>query len=257
MAHLALSYDLYVVDQRELLRADLVNRLKDINQFQGARYEVYVAASFVRAGFEVEPENEKDGKTSHCEFVARHRSGAAYSVEAKSRHREGILGRGGTATSFDAIVADASTLLVQALRKVARHERIVFIDVNVPPHEEAVLKSDWFRRVASQLKRLEETLKGSDALPPAFVFFTNHPYHYVSAETPEPGKSAVFTAIHNRDFKRGPDTGEEVPDAVGTAMRAVAAKYPALKELSDSVFNHTQIPQAFEGDDAWCPPGTF
>ena len=29
-----------------------------------------------------------------------------------------------------------------------------------------------------------------------------------------------------------------MPDAVGTAMR-VAAKYPALKELSDSVFNHT------------------
>jgi hypothetical protein len=158
--------------------------LKDINQFQGARYEIYVTASFVRAGFEVELENETERTTSHCEFTATHRTGAKYSVEAKSRHRQGILGREGVAPSFD---------------------------------------------------------------------FTNHAYHYVSAETPEPGKVAVFTGINIPDFKRGPNTGVEVVGAAIIATKALSEKYPALKELSESVFNHTKMPQAFEGDDAWHP----
>lgn len=251
MARAALAYDLYIPEHHDLLRPGIVKRLKDINQFQGARYEAYVTASFIRAGFEIELENETDRSISHCEFTATHRTGAKYSVEAKSRHRQGILGREGVAPSFDAIDADVSTLLVKALRKHSPHQRIAFIDVNVPPHEEPVLRSNWSRQVAGQLQRLEETVKSGDALPPAFLFFTNHGYHYVSAETPEPGRAAIFTGINIPDFKQDQKTGAEVVGAEIIAINALSEKYPALKELSESIFNHTKIPQAFEGDDAW------
>jgi hypothetical protein len=73
VAYLLLAYDLYVLEHHSLLQKRLVDRLKHPDQFQGARYEVYVAASFVKAGFDVTLEDETDTDTSHCEFNAIHR----------------------------------------------------------------------------------------------------------------------------------------------------------------------------------------
>ncbi len=233
MAYLALAYDLYTLEHHALLQQKLVNRLKLKDQFQGARYETYVAAASVRAGFDVELEDEGDRATTHCEFTATHRAtGAKYSVEAKSRHRHGFIGQPGTPKPLSEIDADVSTLLAKALRKQADHERVVFIDVNVPPQEGSVIEAEWFKKVASQVRRLEETQRRDDPWPAAFVFFTNHPYHYVGSDVPEPGRSTIFSAINMPDFRQ-PDLG------------IVARKYPAIKDLFDSVVRHTEVPHEF------------
>lgn len=65
-ALLSFAYDLYTLENYSLLPERLVKRLQHRDQFQGARYETYVAAAFVRAGFVVTPEDERDVTSSHC-----------------------------------------------------------------------------------------------------------------------------------------------------------------------------------------------
>jgi hypothetical protein len=48
----------------------LIKRLKNNDNFAGAYYETFVAAAFIKAGFNLEFENEQDGQTTHCEFIA-------------------------------------------------------------------------------------------------------------------------------------------------------------------------------------------
>jgi hypothetical protein len=52
------------------------------------RYELLVAAAFVRAGFDVAPEDESDSSRSQPEFVATHcETKFTIAVEAKARSR--------------------------------------------------------------------------------------------------------------------------------------------------------------------------
>jgi SEC-C motif len=53
-------YDLYTVDDNTILDENLLARLKDRNQFQGALHELFVEATCLRAGFTIIRENEKD-----------------------------------------------------------------------------------------------------------------------------------------------------------------------------------------------------
>ena len=72
-AWLSLAYDLYTLAHNAELQKKLINRIKNVNLFPGARYETFVAAAFIRAGFEIEFENEDDRATTHCEFTATHK----------------------------------------------------------------------------------------------------------------------------------------------------------------------------------------
>ncbi len=233
MAFMSLAYDLYTLEHHELLQSRLVERLKHKDQFQGARYETYVCAAFVRAGYDVVLEDETDAETSHCEFVATHKgTGAMYSVEAKSRHRPGYLGQPGEPKPLPEIEADVSRLLRRALRKQANHERVVFIDVNIPPVDRTRLESDFLSEIAKEVERLQKGQLHERPNPPAFVFFTNHPYHYVGADKPDPGWTVVFTGVNMPEF----DVGPEDP----------LRRHPAIKELLGSVLNHTTIPENFD-----------
>jgi hypothetical protein len=145
-AYLSLAYDLYVLRHHSLLQQRLIDRLKNRQQFQGARYEIYVTSSFIKAGFTIEFEDESDKSTSHCEFTATHsKSGAKYSVEAKSRHRPGFLGHpGGPMQDQGKIRLRLGNLINGALRKDADYTRIIFIDINMPPEAGTVFEKDWF-----------------------------------------------------------------------------------------------------------------
>jgi hypothetical protein len=95
-AYLHLAYALYLLRDNSLLEDRLLARLRNCDQFQGALYETSIAAAFVRAGFGITLENETDSTESHCEFTVSHLStGSKFSVEAKSRHRPGVLGQKG------------------------------------------------------------------------------------------------------------------------------------------------------------------
>ncbi|MGH8545613.1 MAG: hypothetical protein ACREX3_18715 [Gammaproteobacteria bacterium] len=239
VAYVLLAYDLYLLEHHALLRDLLVDRLKQRDQFQGARYEVYVAACFIRAGFDITLEDETDTDTSHCEFNATHRgTRTSYSVEAKSRHRPGYLGMGGQPVPLDQIKADVSRLIRGALRKRADYPRIIFTDINVPKEDREPFQSDWFFRIANQLKALEES-QGDRPYPPAFVFFTNQPDHYVGGDDVSPGHTLVFSGLNMPEFRQE-DGDNPVP-----AMERIAKQYPGVIALYQSIMSH-QIPETLD-----------
>ena len=85
-AYLNLAYNLYLLAHNAKVQEILIRRLKNKNQFYGAYYETYVAGLLIKAGCEIEFEDESDGKTSHCELTATFpRAGRKFSVEAKMR----------------------------------------------------------------------------------------------------------------------------------------------------------------------------
>jgi len=230
-ALLSLTYELYLLENRGLLSARLIKRLQNSDQFQGARYETYVIASFIRAGFTVILEDESDVTSSHSEFTAVYKAtGHAYSVEAKSRHRAGFLGQRGDPRPLEEIKGDVRRLLTEALRKAATHDRIVFVDVNVPPADTSIFKADWFNRVATQMEELEEDPRGP-AFPSAFVFLTTFPYHFVGDE-PLRGATVQFRGFNIPEFRAGH------PDA-----HLIPTKYPEMFALSNSLCRHTQVPR--------------
>jgi hypothetical protein len=130
-AYLTFAYDLYVVESNGRLDENLVARLKNRDQFQGARHEWFAEATCLRAGFAIERENEKDTTRKHAEFVATHlESGLQFSVEAKSKHRAGVLGMPG-AQRHDKISLNFGQLINSALAKNPPHPLVVFIDTNL------------------------------------------------------------------------------------------------------------------------------
>jgi hypothetical protein len=133
-AALSLAYDLYFLQLVNKLPTSLVDRLRDRVQFQGARYEVAIAASFVRAGFEIELLDEIVKKEKHCEFIAKHKHThtEAY-VEAKSRVRPGVLNEAGTFDEAATVKAGVRQLYQSALSQAPQDKVfLIFIDVNLP-----------------------------------------------------------------------------------------------------------------------------
>jgi hypothetical protein len=235
-ALLAFAYDLYTLENHSLLQQSLVERLMRKEHFQGARYEMYVAAATIRAGFTIELEDESDLSSNHCEFTATYLpTGAKYSVEAKSRHRTGYLGQAGQPEPLDAIEADLRKLLVPALRKRAKYDRIVFIDVNVPPSESLLLESSWFNKVADQIVRLDNDADAK-GLSPALVYLTNFPYHFVEGDEPLRGSAAVMTGFNMPEFR----------DTMSGPL-VIPQKYGAPLALLDSVLRHTAVPHELAG----------
>jgi hypothetical protein len=234
-AYLSLAYDLYVLRHHSLLQERLIGRLKDRKQFQGARYEVFVTASFIKAGFHIEFDDESDQKTSHCEFVATHKpSGKRYSVEAKSRHRPGYLGQDGTPRSNDNIRLRIGNLLRSALKKEAAHTRIVFIDINMPPERDGTRPFDarWFKSLMSEVSKVEKDGVDGKSTPPAYLVFTNHPYHYVGDDEQEPPKNFMMTAINMEHFKiNAPEIARRID--------------PPIFTLWESINVHTKVPGDF------------
>jgi hypothetical protein len=235
-AYLSLAYDLYVLRHHSALQERLLNRLRDKQQFQGARYEVFVTASFIKAGLHIAFEDETNGTRSHCEFVAGHKqSGRKYSVEAKSRHRPGHLGQDGDPRANDDIRLRIGKLLRSALQKEAAHTRIIFVDINMPPESRDVtpFQAKWFRGLINEISRVEIDTVGGKPIPPAFLFFTNHPYHYVGEEEPEPRKDFLMTAINMAEWKIN-------------SPEAVAKIDPPIFGLWESINEHTSIPSTFD-----------
>jgi hypothetical protein len=67
-------------------------RLRDLEQFQRARYEILIASLFVRCAFAIEFVNNSSKRNP--EFFAQ-KDGERLAVEAKSGHRAGVLNRRG------------------------------------------------------------------------------------------------------------------------------------------------------------------
>ncbi len=223
-SYLSLAYDLFTVAQNATLHAQLVKRLQHKDQFHGAVHELKVIASFIRAGFDIEFEDEQDERTTHHEFSALHRaSQAAYSVEAKARHRDGVLGKAGEMRESATFRADVGRHIQKALAKRAIHPRIVFVDVNMPASEK--IEPSWLDDVTGELSWIEARERPADPYPPAFLFFTSHPYHFAGADEAAPRGLSVFRAFKLPKFQPEPMAGLARQPAIEALLEILGNSY--------------------------------
>jgi hypothetical protein len=83
LAVATLGYDLLHLQHYRVLPQRVVDRLTSRQGFQGALYEIAIAASFVRAGFSVQFIDD-DTATKHAEFIATD-PGTGLSIEVETR----------------------------------------------------------------------------------------------------------------------------------------------------------------------------
>jgi hypothetical protein len=182
---ISLAWDVATLVQARArdLPAALVDRLRDPAAFQGARYEVAIAAVFARLDCDIrllddEPELRRE---KHVEFVATYRpTGQEIAVEVKSRHRPGVLHESGDPDEDDPLRGDA-----RAVRRLFRNAidkapdlipYIVFIDINAPLNVEG-LDQRWQQGVQAWMNRLPQpTPEEPDAFNAFYV--TNFSPHY-------------------------------------------------------------------------------
>ena len=191
-AFMTFAYDLYVVSQVNGLDDLLLNRLKTTELFQGARHELFAEATCIRAGFTIEREDEQDGSKRHAEFTALHRAtGQRISVEAKSKHRPGLLGQPGQVETHDRIRLRFGRLINDAVRKNPPHPLVIFLDTNLPFGAADRLLTPQSGNIPSQRlnKLLEQIKKEHDGKDPySMIVFTNHPHQYAAKDEKDPKK---------------------------------------------------------------------
>jgi hypothetical protein len=201
-AYMCLAYDLYWLQIVNKLPKSLEKRLRDKEAFQGARYEVLVAATFARAGFDIQLLDQSVKSMRHCEFVATHkRTGIKVYVEAKSRRRPGILHHPGTFDESADVKGDVFGLHSDAIKQAPQgHPYFIFIDANLPVrvpqhvHPYGAMPLD----AVPWVKEVEEGLKarwacGTGSTPETAVFVTNFAPHFGSEQDAAP--LGLFTAF--------------------------------------------------------------
>jgi hypothetical protein len=205
-AFMAFAYDMYIVEHNNRLDGVLLGRLKNKEQFQGARHELFAEATCLRAGFAIEREDEKDKTRKHAEFVATHeQSGLKFSVEAKSKHRAGVLGMPGVPLPHSKITLSFGQLINNALAKNPPHPLVVFIDTNLPSRAAQRLYTPRIENGTQIPSRLLMALldrvakEHGDKDPYALLIFSNHPHHYTSPDELNPQKNVLAASARNPD----------------------------------------------------------
>ena len=229
-ALMLLAYDLYILRDHAKLQEEVVQRLRIRDQFQGARYELFVAATFVRAGFEFAYEDESDTKRKHAEFIATHKeSGLVVAVEAKARHRV-------VKVPFDvaSIRPGVKQLLVSAAEKDPAHPLIVFLELSLPP-EPVHQPPSWVPHVNAVVLDIAQDNHGQS--PFGAVFFTNRPHIYGQPDEPDPAKH--YYAVW-------PD-GSPVPEAIIDALGEAAKQYGNVPSRFPDDFPQEQVAEEAPG----------
>lgn len=193
-ACLTLAYDLYTVQDNSRLDDELLARLKHRDQFQGARHELFAESTCLRAGYTIEHEDETDRSKRHVEFTAIHKATTQrISVEAKSKHRRGILGSLGKPQQEKELNLRFGHLLNDAIKKNPPNPLVIFLDTNLPTAVAEKIFSPSStnplippRMFMKMLDRIRKKHNGKD--PYNLVVFSNHPHHYTREEEIDPTK---------------------------------------------------------------------
>ncbi len=222
---LNLCYDLFCLKHKFSLPESLklIEKLKNKNGFQGARYEIAMAASLVRAGCDVNWINPKNAlfRVPTCELIATHRlTEISFAVEAKSKHRDGVLNQKGI---FDANAeyTGVSHLLREALQKDSQNlPLVIFIDLNLPFYSDDNGKTNSLLQIEEAVNKRRRLLSANENL--ALIAFTNFPFHYGKAEEAPP--------LTNYCFAMPKEIQRTLPDKI-------------KKDIEDSLLRYGHIPR--------------
>nr|WP_176054244.1 SEC-C domain-containing protein [Paraburkholderia caribensis] len=225
-AYMHLAYDLYALDHNAELQTKLIGRLRNPENFAGARYEVQVAATLVRAGFTLKFEDESDRSTSHCEFTATSsRTGKQFSVEAKRAESGRIIRQ-----------------LVRALSKSANHTRIVFIELNDSDVPSGDALPGVAERAFNLLRRFEFVDPQAKRLPPAYIFLTNFSAEHHLNDT-QWRWFALGDGFHIHQFKMDHEFAS-LREAIDGRQAHIE-----MHDLLKSMRTHFNIPSTFDGEN--------
>jgi len=233
-AYYRLAYNLYLIAHNgKDIQTRLLARLRNADNFPGAFFETQVAAWLIKAGFELEFEDESDKSISHCEFTATYqKSNAKLSVEAKSRN-PGTNNQGPKRFNI-------GYQLRAALEKNAANTRLVFLDLNYPISSEKQSER-LIKRAEYLLKSAESRLKiGDHPAPPAYVCLTNISDHFF----PDSQQTHRVAAFY----------GFKISDFIGIAFSSIRAALRARErhiemfDLMQSIEKHSHIPSTFDGE---------
>jgi hypothetical protein len=156
---------------------------------------------FVRLGCTIRflDRSTSDPVATHCEFIATHMAtGVEIGVEAKSRHRRGVLHTPGTVDEQAIARGDIKNLLDDAVsRGPDGMPFFIFIDVNSPPEAGEKGKVPWSAEAGEVIKARgfgteEEPLRYNG------VFVTNFAFHYATENEASRSQYLGSTARHSR-----------------------------------------------------------
>lgn len=189
---ITLAFDIATLRHASNLPEILLERLRNQREYQGARYEIMVAAIFTRLGFTINWLDEEVINEPHCEFIARHNnSGTEIAVEAKSRHRSGVLHEPGILNESSNYKGDIQRLLNRAFKKreCGKMPYIVFIDINAPFKDSEDFKDiPWIKDILNKAKLQEPNTKEKPS-PWNAIYFTNFSFHYQTDKEASTGQN--------------------------------------------------------------------
>lgn len=199
---ISLAWDAATIMHASNMPSALVDRLRDPVAFQGARYEVAIAAIFARLDYEIRfLDDDEERRAKHVEFVATHRKTRhEVAVEAKSRHRPGVLNQQGAQDADDPLRGDARgvrALFTKALEKAPETtEFMVFIDINAPIKTPG-LDGRWKHEVMAWINRMPApTPDAPDVYNGLYV--TNFSPHYEAEDLSAGGTWMGIVPQHTR-----------------------------------------------------------
>lgn len=233
-ALLAVAYDFYSLQHcGATVLPNLIKRLKNNRQFQGARYEIAVGGLVVRSGFEIEWINDK-GK--HCEFIGTHKiTNEKVAFEAKSHHREGVFGEAGEfkpKKSRIKIFDHIREALEQSPRDIPL---VIFDDLNLPISEEKDASNiPWFDEIDKQL-RIANFYEDYKETQWGGLIVTNFSWHF-HPHVPEKENETIVYFHSGSKFSLNPETVRFLDEA-SKQYGFVPPKVEELEHLKTSKEN--------------------
>lgn len=210
-----------------------LNRLRDSAEFQGARYELSVAALCARLDCAIEFLDDKvlrDRK--HGELIATHRpSGLRFVIEAKSRHRAGVIYEPGEFAN-DAPLRGEPRGVRNLIDKATEKETgdlplLIFVDYNGPVGVTPRRWAKWKDEVPAMVNRkLGKTRE--QAAPFSALYVTNFSPHYQASDIARGGEWMCVQPRHTTvpipvelidHLNYALDRFDRVPDITATPAR--------------------------------------
>lgn len=189
---LSFAYDIFTLRNANELPKNKIKQLREWNKFQSTRYEIAIAAVFVRAGFKLEWFDDRTTTNQHGEFIATHTTtGEKIGVEVKNRYRPGTYHVEGE-REIDQIKIGAKSKLNEALNQLSQDiPSMIFIDLNIPMEQ---YDKNFNEGITNEIKHIFDDYPIPTEVKPSpcnATIFTNWSWHYFGQNEVHPATTTI------------------------------------------------------------------